>query len=129
MQENIVGNPTLCWRVGGLLSFGRAIMRAVLLVLILAVVALIAALQTGLINISQTRPATAPTVEAGNGAIRTQAGQAPAFEVETGSVGVGTREANVAVPQVQVKRGQTTVEVPAVEVRRAGEEANQNSAR
>ena len=104
-------------------------MRAVLLVLILAVVALIAALQTGLINISQTRPATAPTIEASNGAIRTQAGQSPAFEVETGSVGVGTREANVAVPQVQVKRGQTTVEVPAVEVRRAGEEANQNAAR
>ena len=104
-------------------------MRAVLLVLIIAVVALIAALQTGLINISQTRPASAPTIEAGDGAIRTQAGQAPAFEVETGSVGVGTREANVAVPQVQVKRGQTTVEVPAVEIRRAGEEANQNAAR
>ena len=70
-------------------------MRAILLILIIAVVALIAALQTGLININQTRPATAPTVEAGDGAIRTQAGQAPAFEVETGSVGVGTREANV----------------------------------
>jgi phage baseplate assembly protein gpV len=125
----MVGNPTLLWRVGGPLSIGRAIMRAVLLVLIIAVVALIAALQTGLINISQTRPATAPTLEAGDGAIRTQAGQAPAFEVETGSVGVGTREANVAVPEVQVKRGQATVEVPAVEVRRAGEEANQNAAR
>jgi uncharacterized membrane protein len=121
----MVGNPTLLWRVGGPLSIGRAIMRAVLLVLIIAVVALIAALQTGLINISQTRPATAPTLEAGDGAIRTQAGQAPAFEVETGSVGVGTREAN----EVQVKRGQATVEVPAVEVRRAGEEANQNAAR
>jgi uncharacterized membrane protein len=118
----MVGNPTLLWRVGGPLSIGRAIMRAVLLVLIIAVVALIAALQTGLINISQTRPATAPTLEAGDGAIRTQAGQAPAFDV-------GTREANVAVPEVQVKRGQATVEVPAVEVRRAGEEANQNAAR
>jgi hypothetical protein len=104
-------------------------MRAILLILIIAVVALIAALQTGLIDINQTRPATAPTVEAGDGAIRTQAGQAPAFEVETGTVGVGTREANVAVPQVEVRRGQATVKVPAVDVRRAGEEANQNAAR
>jgi hypothetical protein len=104
-------------------------MRAVLLVLILAVVALIAAIQMGLINISQTRPATAPTVEADNGAIRARAGQAPAFEVETGSVGIGTREANVAVPEVTVSRGQTQVEVPAVEVRRAGNEETQNAAR
>jgi uncharacterized membrane protein len=104
-------------------------MRAVLLVLIVLVVALIAAIQTGLINITQTRSATAPTVEAGEGALRTQAGQAPRFEVETGSVGVGTHQANVAVPEVQVKRGQATVQVPAVEVRRAGEEANQNAAR
>lgn len=104
-------------------------MRAVLLILILAVVALIAAIQTGLINVTQTQSATAPTVEAGDGAIRTQAGQAPKFEVETGSVGVGTREANVAVPEVEVKRGQATVKVPAVEVKRAGEEANQNASR
>ena len=104
-------------------------MRAVLLVLIIAVVALIAAIQTGLINISQSRPATAPTIEAGDGAIRTQAGQSPQFEVETGSIGVGTREANVAVPKVEVKRGQATVQVPAVEVRKPGEEANQNAAR
>ncbi|RIX32339.1 hypothetical protein [Sphingomonas edaphi] len=104
-------------------------MRAVLLILILAVVAIIAAIQTGLLNISQTRPATAPTVEASDGAIRAKAGQAPAFEVETGSVGIGTREANVAVPEVQVKRGETTVKVPAVEVRRPADEANQNAAR
>jgi len=104
-------------------------MRAILLILIIAVVALIAALQTGLISINQTRPASAPTIEASDGAVRTQGGQSPAFEVETGSVGVGTREANVPVPEVQVRRGQATVEVPAVEVRRAGEEANQNAAR
>jgi phage baseplate assembly protein gpV len=104
-------------------------MRAILLILIIAVVALIAALQAGLVSINQTRPATAPTIEAGDGALRTRAGQAPSFEVETGTVGVGAREANVAVPEVQVKRGQATVEVPAVEVRRAGEEANHNAAR
>jgi hypothetical protein len=103
-------------------------MRAILLILIIAVVALIAAIATGLIDISQTRGARAPQVEASDGAIRTQGGQSPAFEVQTGSVGVGTRDANVAVPEVEVRRGETKVKVPVVEVRRP-QEAEQNAAR
>jgi hypothetical protein len=96
-------------------------MRAILLISILAVVALIAAIATGLVDISQTRDARAPSLEASNGAIRAEGGQPPAFEVQTGSVEVGTREANVAVPKVEVKPGQTKVEVPNVEVRRPEE--------
>ena len=103
-------------------------MRTILLILIVAVVALIVAIQTGLLDISQTRAARAPQLEASDGSIRAQAGQPPAFEVQTGSVGVGTREANVAVPKVEVKRGDATVKVPVVEVRRP-EEAQQNTAR
>ena len=103
-------------------------MRAILLILIIAVVAVIGAIQTGLIDISQTRPAKAPHVEAGDGTIRAQPGQTPSFEVETGSVAVGTRDANVAVPKVEVKRDQATVKVPAVEVRRP-QDAQQNAAR
>ena len=102
-------------------------MRAILLILIVAVVALIAAIATGLIDISQTRGARAPHVEASNGAIRAQAGQSPAFEVQTGSVGVGSRDANVAVPKVEVSRGETSVKVPVVEVR-PPQEAEQNAA-
>lgn len=45
-------------------------MRAIFVILILAVVALIAAIQLGLISITQTQPATPPTVSAENGAIR-----------------------------------------------------------
>ena len=60
-------------------------------------------------------------------AIRAQGGQSPAFEVQTGSVQVGTREANVAVPKIEVKPGQTQVAVPSVEVRRP-EEAQSNAA-
>ena len=102
-------------------------MRAILLIFILAVVALIAAIATGLVDISQTREARVPNVEASNGAIRAEGGQSPAFEVQTGSVEVGTREANVAVPKVEVTRGQTKVEVPSVEVRRPAEpQANAN---
>ena len=103
-------------------------MRAILLILIVAVVALIAAIATGLIDVSQTREARAPHVEASDGAIRAQGGQSPAFEVQTGSVGVGTRDANVAVPKVEVKRGETSVKVPVVEVR-PPQEAEQNAAR
>jgi len=103
-------------------------MRAILLILIIAVVALIAAIATGLIDISQTRGARAPQVEASNGVIRAAGGQSPTFEVQTGSVGVGTRDANVAVPEVEVRRGETSVTVPVVEVRRP-QEAEQNAAR
>jgi hypothetical protein len=103
-------------------------MRTILLILIVAIVALIVAIQSGFLDISQTRAARAPRVEATGGAIRAQAGQPPAFEVQTGSVGVGTRDANVAVPKVEVKRGDATVKVPVVEVRRP-DEAQQNAAR
>ena len=97
-------------------------MRAVLLVLILGIVALIALFASGLINVSQTREARAPQVEAVDGSIRAQAGQSPAFEVQTGSVEVGTREANVAMPKVEVKRDQAQMKVPSVEVRQAKED-------
>ena len=101
-------------------------MRAIFLILILAVVALIAAISTGLIDISQTRSAEAPKLEASNGSIRAQGGQSPAFEVQTGSVEVGTGEANVAVPKIEVKRDTAKVAVPSVEIRRA-EEAESNA--
>lgn len=102
-------------------------MRAIFLILILVVVALIAAVSTGFLDISQTREARAPNLEAGDGTIRAQGGQSPAFEVQTGSVEVGTRDANVAVPKIEVKRDQAKVEVPSVELRRAEEgEGNAN---
>ena len=104
-------------------------MRAILLILILVVIALIAAIQTGLIDVSQTRGAKPPTLEASDGAIRAREGQTPAFEVETGSVAVGTRDANVAVPKVEVTRGATKVAVPTVEIRRGKEEPTQNATR
>ena len=102
-------------------------MRAILLVLILGVVALIGAISLGLVDFSQTRGAKPPTLQAEDGTIRAVPGQTPAFEVETGSVGVGRRETNVAA-QVGPVRGQTTVAVPTVEVRRPAD-PQANSAR
>ena len=78
-------------------------MKAILLILILAVVALIAAVQTGLIDISQTRGAKLPSVAAEQGKVSARGGQTPAFEVQTGSVGVGTTQQKVTVPALEVR--------------------------
>ena len=77
-------------------------MRAIILILILAVVAILAGIGTGFIDIDQIRGAKAPDVDATSNGVVARGGQTPAFEVETGSVTVGTRDATVKVPEVQV---------------------------
>ena len=84
-------------------------MRKIILVLIIAIVALIAAIQLGLLSFRQDRPAQVPGVEVTSNGITATGGQAPSFEVETGTVAVGTRNATVAVP------------VPTIEVRNAND--------
>jgi len=77
-------------------------MRAVLLILIVVVVAFIIAIATGFLHISQTRTAATPDLSVNGTAVSASGGRAPAFDVETGSVSVGTKQRNVAVPTVQV---------------------------
>jgi hypothetical protein len=79
-------------------------MRAIILILILAVVGLIVLVATGLLDINQTQPAEAPQVSVTENGVTAKGGQAPAFDVETGTVSVGSEPANVtvAVPTVQV---------------------------
>jgi hypothetical protein len=89
-------------------------MRAVLFILILAVVVVIIAIATGFLDISQTREARAPDIDATQSGVSARGGQAPAFDVETGSIAIGAREQNVTVP------------VPRVEVRPP--ESNQQAA-
>jgi len=79
-------------------------MRTILFVIILAIVAIIGAIATGFLNISQTRTAQAPQVAATNNGVVAKGGQTPAFEVETGSVKVGTKDATVKVPALEVQR-------------------------
>ncbi len=81
-------------------------MRAILFVLIIAVIAAIVAVRTGFLDINQTRPAQAPQISATHNGIVAKGGQAPAFDVETGSVKVGTKETTVRVPALQVQRPQ-----------------------
>lgn len=73
-------------------------MRAILLFLILAVVVVIALVATGLVDINQTRPAKVPEIDASQNGITASGGQTPAFDVETGTVTVGTKTENVQVP-------------------------------
>ncbi len=102
-------------------------MRAILLFLILVVVILIAAIASGFLDISQTRQGKVPRIESSDGQVRAREGQAPAFDVDTGSVELGTTTANVAVPKVEVSRDSATVPVPRVEVKKPAEEpANAN---
>ena len=88
-------------------------MRTAILILVVVIVGVIAAIATGFLNINQIRGARAPQVSATANGVTAQGGQAPAFEVETGSVKIGTSN--------------TTVQVPALEVSRAQEQAQQQS--
>ena len=78
-------------------------MRAIILILILAVVGLIVLVATGLLDINQTRPAEAPAVSVTQEGVSATGGQTPAFEVETGTVSVGANQANVKVPVPTVR--------------------------
>jgi hypothetical protein len=79
-------------------------MRALLLVLIVVILAIIAAVATGFLDINQIRGAKAPQVTATRNGVTAKGGQAPAFDVETGSVKVGTKETTVKVPALEVQK-------------------------
>ena len=77
-------------------------MRTVFLILIVAVLALIAAIATGFLDISQTRSAKVPQISTDGNGVTATGGQAPAFDVQTGTVSVGAQPANVTLPVPQV---------------------------
>jgi hypothetical protein len=81
-------------------------MRAVILILIIAIVAVIGAVATGYLDINQIRGAKAPQVSATRNGIVAKGGQPPSFDVETGSVKVGSKEARVKVPTLEVQPAQ-----------------------
>jgi hypothetical protein len=77
-------------------------MRALLFVLIIAVLAIIAAIASGYLDINQIRGAKAPEVALAHNGVVAKGGQAPAFDVETGTVKLGTKDTTVRVPAVEV---------------------------
>ena len=79
-------------------------MRAVIFLLIIVILVVIAALATGFLNINQIRGAEAPQIGATHNGVTAQGGHAPAFDVQTGSVKVGTSQTTVKVPTVVVQK-------------------------
>ncbi|MGE0775395.1 MAG: hypothetical protein AB7G25_12695 [Sphingomonadaceae bacterium] len=86
-------------------------MRGIVVAAILVVV-VIAAFAFGLIDVNQTKETQLPEVAV-------QGGQAPAFDVDTATVDVGTEQTSVDVPTVEVGTTQTEVDVPTVDVQKA----------
>lgn len=72
-------------------------MRTLLAILGLIVIIIVILMAFGFINIDQTRPGTAPSVQVSGG-------QAPAFKANVGSVDVGSVNKTVAVPTVSVNK-------------------------
>jgi hypothetical protein len=79
-------------------------MRTVIFILVVIILAVIAAIATGFLDINQIRGGQAPQVSATHNGIVTKGGQAPAFDVQTGSVTVGTKETTVKVPALEVQK-------------------------
>jgi hypothetical protein len=79
-------------------------MRAVLAILIVALVLIVAAIASGYLNIRQSRRGSPPAITATRNSVSASGGQAPAFDVETGSVKVGTKETTVKVPTLKVQK-------------------------
>jgi hypothetical protein len=77
-------------------------MRAVIFILILAVVVVLIAIATGFLDISQTRTAKVPDISVNKSGIAARGGRTPAFDVETGSVSLGSKKSQVTVPTVAV---------------------------
>jgi flagellar basal body-associated protein FliL len=89
-------------------------MRALIVIVIIVILAILALVGSGFVRLSQTREAKAPQVSATRNGVTAQGGQAPAFDVETGSVKVGAKETTVKVPALVVeKAGQNKAQATA----------------
>lgn len=87
-------------------------MRGGLVAAVIVIVAVIAAFAFGLIDINQTKETRLPDVSV-------QGGQAPAFDVDTADVDVGTKNTTVELPKVEVGTTKEEVKLPTVDVDKA----------
>lgn len=72
-------------------------MRAILVLLGLAVLVLIGLMATGMLSLDQTQQAQLPS-------IKIEGGQAPEFKADMGTVDVGTVNKTVEVPRMTVEK-------------------------
>ena len=86
--------------------------RVGIVIAVIAVLAIIAAFAFGLIDIDQTKETKLPEVAV-------EGGQAPAFDVDTARVDVGTKSTDITVPKVDVGTTKEDIKVPTVNVDKA----------
>lgn len=79
-------------------------MRTLLFLLIIAIIVVIAGVASGYLDIHQIRGGKAPELATTPNGLTAKPGQAPAFDVETGSVKVGSKEATVKVPTLEIQK-------------------------
>jgi len=79
-------------------------MRTIILILVIIILVAIAAVATGFVDINQIRGAEAPAVSTTQNGVVSKGGQAPAFDVQTGSVTVGSKQTTVNVPSLEVQK-------------------------
>jgi flagellar basal body-associated protein FliL len=89
-------------------------MRALIVVLIIVILAILALVGSGFVRLNQTREAKAPEVSATRNGVTATGGQAPAFDVATGSVKVGTKETTVKVPSLVVENASKNQAQPVI---------------
>lgn len=88
-------------------------MRAILVLIGLALLAVVVLMAIGMIRIEQQQGASLPRLTVG-----AEGGQLPKFKAETGTVGIGTTNKTVQVPTVEMTN--KTVAVPEIQVKQAG---------
>ncbi len=91
---------------------GKSGVGAGIIIVAVAVIAIIAAFAFGLIDIDQTKETKVPEV-------KVEGGQAPAFDVDTADVNVGTKKTDITVPKVEVGTTKEAIDVPTVDVKKA----------
>lgn len=92
------------------------------LIAIVVIVALVvAAFAFGLIDIDQTKEAKLPDVD-----VSTSGGQAPAFDVDTADVSVGSEKTTIDVPTVDVGTKEESISLPTIDVDKAGDPNAEN---
>ena len=87
-----------------------------LIAIIVIVGLVVAAFALGLVNIDQVQTAKLPDVK-----VETSGGQAPAFDVDTADIAIGTKDATVEVPTVDVGTKDTSVTVPTISIDAVGD--------
>ena len=91
---------------------GTGIMRAIVFILILVVVIVIIAVASGFLDLNM-RGGKAPQLTTTSNGIKASGGQPPAFDVETGSVKVGSAQKTVTVPTLSVQKPDQNQTAPA----------------